>query len=174
MSICDEVAKRSTCQRIQTAALLVENNNVVSMGYNGSAPKAVHCTDYWKNYCEMRGLDYVDFLASDEFYARHHEYAVANEHHAEMNCLANASRRGFAKSATMYTTYACCIHCAKQVVACGVGIVVYRHEYSRDTSGLDYLRSHGVVCKKFGDSHRSAAQPSAKKRRIIRSLKHHK
>ena len=34
---------RGTCSRLQVGAVIVKDNHVVSMGYNGSPPGAPHC-----------------------------------------------------------------------------------------------------------------------------------
>ena len=44
MEMAETVAKRSTCFRLNVGALVVENNNVVSIGYNGAPSGEEHCT----------------------------------------------------------------------------------------------------------------------------------
>lgn len=43
MEIAHIVAKRSTCYRLNVGALVVVNNRIVSIGYNGRASGEAHC-----------------------------------------------------------------------------------------------------------------------------------
>lgn len=64
--------------------------------------------------------------------------------HSERNCL-----KGLEKSnetsvgSLMFTTHACCLQCAVDIVDSGVQKVYYRHQY-RSTEGLEYLVANGV------------------------------
>lgn len=48
MDMCEVLSKRSTCLRVQTASIIVKNNVIVSVGYNGTASGQQHCCDYWR------------------------------------------------------------------------------------------------------------------------------
>jgi dCMP deaminase len=43
MEMARAASKRSTCCRLNVGALVVYNNNPVSVGYNGAPPKQPHC-----------------------------------------------------------------------------------------------------------------------------------
>lgn len=68
MEIAHVVSKRSTCFRLNVGAVVVVQNRIVSIGYNGAPPGAPHCTGNLcpgKNSChetihaEVNALDYV-------------------------------------------------------------------------------------------------------------------
>jgi dCMP deaminase len=151
MNIASQVAKRSTCLRIQTGALLVKDNRIISMGYNGSVPNGEHCSDYW-----LRFYDTVDqakfprfatFVDSAEFYHAHHEWSIAHEIHGEQNAILYAARNGIStQNSEMYTLYSPCINCAKVMVTAGVKKVFYSKHYKRDTRGVAFLERSEIPC----------------------------
>ncbi len=49
IDICDVLRNRSTCQRLKTAAILVKDRNIISIGYNGTPIKRQHCNVFWIN-----------------------------------------------------------------------------------------------------------------------------
>lgn len=120
LDMCQVLAKRSTCIRIQTSAMIVRNLNIISIGYNGCPSKMVHCTDRWKD------IDMTEIMFLEE----HHQWSVANELHAEINALLRCKTD--IQGATIYTLYSPCIHCAKAIVAAGIREVVYVYLYARD------------------------------------------
>lgn len=52
MEIAYVVAKRSTCFRENVGCIIVRDNKVVSIGYNGPPSKEPHCTHHPKGKCE--------------------------------------------------------------------------------------------------------------------------
>lgn len=133
MTICEVLAQRSTCRRLKTACLIVKNQVIVSIGYNGTTPGAQHCDDAWRPVPE------------EEFQRRHHEWSLQNELHGEMNALLFAGKHGIAlEGSDLFTLYSPCIHCAKCIISSGVKRVFYRDLYHRDTSGIDFLQARGV------------------------------
>lgn len=153
MQICTEVSEMSTCARLQTGALLVRDKRIISIGYNGVVSGDQHCYDIWKEMYEVEeGLraehDSLElFLESATFRAKHHEWAVKNELHGEQNAILYASKSGISTDkCEMYTTYSPCIHCAKVIISAGIIQVYYQIEYSRDLTGISFLRNHGIPC----------------------------
>lgn len=154
MAAAELFASRSTCQRLKTAALIVRDQNIISIGYNGVVRGDTHCDAYWfALYQEKRvGHSYPTFYSfskSDEFYQLHHPWSTAHEIHGEQNAIlqAHTDLRG----AAIYSLYAPCIHCAKAIVTAGLTHLYYRHVYTRDVSGLDFCISRGIACQQIGD-----------------------
>jgi dCMP deaminase len=48
----------------------------------------------------------------------------------------------------MFCTHAPCINCAKLIYQSGINSLYYRNTY-RDTSGLEFLESSGVIVNKY-------------------------
>ncbi len=153
MSFCEILARRSTCVRLQTAAVVVKNNNVVSIGYNGCCSKSQHCYDYWRSEFKTNYQEYgtwEEFIKSDYFYTEHHKYSTKNELHGESNAIVNAAKNNISSEGSqMYTLYAPCVNCAKLIISSGIKKVIYQYLYKRDLTGLELLCEHGVEVKNF-------------------------
>lgn len=127
IDMCYVLSKRSTCVRLQTAAIVVKNLNIISIGYNGCPSGMVHCCDRWK----AADLDEAQFLQE------HHQWSLANELHAEINALLRC--KADVQGGTIYSLYSPCIQCAKAIVAAGIKEVVYLHVYARDLESTAML-----------------------------------
>lgn len=148
MEMCETLSKRSTCLRIQTASLIVKNNVIVSVGYNGVPSNDEHCTDYWINYWKtnLKELTYEEFLKSDFFYKHHNLWSNVNEIHGEMNAILFAGKNGISiNDSVLYTLYSPCINCAKSILASGIIKVYYKYVYKRDTQGIEFLNKHNIL-----------------------------
>lgn len=132
------VAQRSSCIRVQVGAILVKDNKIISMGYNGVPKGQEHCCDHFKG---------IKDLSSEEFKQEHLEFSKTNEIHAEMNTLLYAAKEGIKiDGAHMYITVSPCRDCAKALCAAGIKKVCFYKLYDRDTKGLDFLRNNGIPC----------------------------
>ena len=80
MGIAEAVLERSTCLRRKYGAVIVNNDQVISTGYNGSPRGEANCCDI--GVCERERLN----IPKGERY----ELCVAV--HAEQNAVINASR----------------------------------------------------------------------------------
>jgi len=143
-------SERSTCARIQTGAVLVKDDRIVSVGLNGSLPGDEHCCDYWYDkYSNDKNLDitWEEYLQTHEFKEQHHEWAISREFHAEANCILWSSKNGSAtKDTTMYTVFSPCLNCAKIILGAGIKEVYYKVLYERDQKGLELLQKHNIPC----------------------------
>lgn len=114
MEMAEAAAKRSTCFRNAVGAILVRDNNVVAIGYNGPPSGESHCTGHT---CPGATLKC--------------ERSV----HAEINAL----NRRSGPADTLYVTLSPCFHCAETLSKLHMlERIVYRHEY-RDTNPLTFL-----------------------------------
>lgn len=50
MNMAIILSKQSTCAKLQTAALLVNQGRIISTGINGVCSKRQHCNEYWYNF----------------------------------------------------------------------------------------------------------------------------
>lgn len=151
--ICQVVAQRSTCWRSQVGAVIVKEGRVVSMGYNGPVsgmPACIRRPPYWSSMADY--LPREDQMGWElEENRKKMEKLICmgpgctRSLHAETNAIAFAARAGVSvEGCTMYCTMSPCINCAKVIVNSGIKKLVYMEEY-RDTSGLDLLKSAGIV-----------------------------
>ena len=171
MNMCKDIAKRSLCVKYQTSALIVKGTQIVSFGYNGTAPKKEECYDYWiKYYDELksespdnpnkkRKLEQCDELSTEsfkewiktqEFKNLHSKWAIIHELHAEMNALQWISKNDIDDTYALYTYMTPCEQCAKHILSYGIKTLYYHIEYhgrvKGDVCGIDYLKNNDVNC----------------------------
>jgi dCMP deaminase len=154
MDWATRTAQLSHAVRLQVGAIIVKEDRVVSMGYNGM-PSG------WDNNCEDRVWDSGagGWLSPEEFndqypYESWHKEAGRNVRyglktkpevlHAETNAiskLAKSSESG--NGATIFITHAPCLDCSKLIYQSGINSVFYRNSY-RSTDGVEFLEKSGV------------------------------
>ena len=121
MEIAETVSKMSYAKRLQVGAIVVKDNRIISIGYNGT-PSG------WDNNCE------------DENNKTKPEVI-----HAEANSIMKlASSNESGKGSVMFLTHAPCIDCAKLIYGSGIVQVYYKHKY-RDQSGVEFLKKCNVI-----------------------------
>lgn len=137
MRMAEVWAFRSKANRLQVAALIVKDKQIISDGYNGM-PEGMD------NVCE----EYVRTKDPDESFGVTHHINIKTRPevlHAEANAISKLAKRGGtgADGATMYCTHAPCLQCAKLILQAGITRLIYRNTY-RDRSGLDLLEAAKV------------------------------
>ena len=162
-----DVAGRSTCARVQVGAVIVKDQRVISMGWNGVPHGQKHCYDVFKDKYDKELKNYNEhvsqskepvidsgFLPFDEWIntpkmkEEHHEFAIRNEIHSEMNAMIFAAKNGISTDgADAYIVWSPCIDCAKALLQAGIKNVYYYKKYERDTRGIDFLQENGVPCR---------------------------
>ena len=129
MDVAERFAQLSSATRLQVGAIVVKDDRIISIGYNGMPTG-------WDNCCE-------DVIREDEvgFQVTKTKAEVL---HAETNAIAKLAKSGESGlGATMFVTHAPCIDCAKLVYQSGIATVYYKNKY-RSTQGLEFLDKSGV------------------------------
>lgn len=130
MQVAEAHAKLSKAERKKMGCALVTQNGVILGGCNGLAPGS-------SNELEWKDGPFEVLITKPEVI------------HGELNCLLKAAREGVSVvGGTLYTTLSCCKPCSEMVAAAGIKRVVYTEEY-RDTSGIENLKTLGVVVEKL-------------------------
>lgn len=125
LDICSRIAQMSHAKRAKVGALLVKDNNIISMGWNGT-PSG------FDNECEITNVD-GGLMTKPEVL------------HAESNCITKVAQSTQSSlNSTMYITISPCMDCAKLIAQSGVKRVVYKNFY-RDKKSLDFLRRCGII-----------------------------
>jgi dCMP deaminase len=147
MDTAERFAKLSSAKRLQVGAVVVKDNRIISIGYNGM-PSG------WTNDCERKEYVYGPVPMdpwlfkeedSDQFYMMKTKDEVI---HAEANSIIKLARDGESgNGSSLFCTHAPCIHCAKLIHGAGINKVYYRHTY-RDSLGLDFLSNCGIDIEK--------------------------
>jgi dCMP deaminase len=125
MDLADRVSQMSVAVRAKVGAILVKDDNIISMGWNGTPAGD-------DNTCEVTQPDGT-LVTKEEVL------------HAESNCLMKlASGDGVGSAgSTLYVTMSPCRQCAKLIKQAKIKRVVFRDVY-RDMSGVEFLLDRGV------------------------------
>ena len=114
----------STARRLKVGALVVKDDRIISIGYNGM-PKG------WDNNCEIEQPDGT-LKSKPEVL------------HAETNAIAKLARSNESGlDADIFVTHSPCLDCAKLIYQAGIRRVYYSVNY-RDDSGVNFLKNSGV------------------------------
>ena len=133
MDTAERFGALSSAKRLQVGAIVVKDNRIISIGYNGM-PSG------WTNECEE--------IVSDDG-GSSLMITKAEVIHAEANSIAKlAGSHESGKGAEMYVTHAPCIECAKQIYSAGIAKVYYKNEY-RSTKGIEFLKKCGLEVHKI-------------------------
>ena len=137
--IATETAKLSTAIKLKVGCVIVKDNRILSIGYNGM-PSG------WSNECETstEDLDYTHTF--NQRYLRTKPEVL----HAEANALMKLCKStDSSEGATLFVTHYPCIECAKLIYQAGISQVYYINEYNASKgSGYNFLREAGIeVCQ---------------------------
>lgn len=125
MEIAHSIAKLSTARRLQVGAIIVKDDRIISLGYNGT-PHG------WDNNCEDMDSHTGVLTTKPEVL------------HAESNCIAKlAGSTESGKDATLFVTHQPCMECAKLIYQTGISDVYYKTGY-RIVDGAEFLKKAGV------------------------------
>ena len=129
MKTADVYSKLSSAKRLQVGCVIVKNNTIIGIGYNGM-PSG------WDNNCEV-SINEEDIGGS---YLKTKPEVL----HAETNAIAKVARStNSTEGSDMFCTHAPCVQCAKLIYGAGISKMYYRDAY-RDNDGLDFLEATGV------------------------------
>ena len=118
-------SERSPCERLQVGCLLVNENRIVSQGYNGFLPGCPH-----------------ESIVRDN-----HEQATL---HAEQNALMDCAKRGVScKGCTAYITHYPCIICTRLLLAGGIKKIKYINDYKNDDLVKKFTEQCNVCVEKL-------------------------
>lgn len=151
--ILDVFAKRSTCLKYKTAAMIVSGSQIISFGYNGTFSRCTECDAYWLNYYRNTYVaktsvtsTFEEWIRTEEFRTLHREWSKNHEIHAEVNALNWISKRNIDDTYILYTTYSPCDACAKAIISYGIKTIKYKHKYPNGEAALVRLIGQGVKC----------------------------
>lgn len=121
MDCAERFAQLSTATRAKVGALIVKDNRIISIGYNGM-PSG------WDNVCEHEGKTKPEVL------------------HAETNAIAKVAQSNeSSRGSEMFCTHLPCMECAKLIHQSGIVTVYYREEYqSAKGTGKQFLIDSGI------------------------------
>ena len=117
--------KRSPCERLQVGCLLVNDNRIISQGYNGFLPGCPHKSIVRNN----------------------HEQATV---HAEQNAICDCAKRGVScEDSIAYVTHYPCIICTRLLLASGIQEIKYIDDYKNDELVKHFCDQKNVTIQKI-------------------------
>lgn len=156
MDTAARFADLSPAQRRKVGAIIVKNDRIISIGYNGMPVG-------WDNECEYK--EYMNAAKAgfmpeaeikekfpfeeyvDEYQAIRRYRLVTRDEvlHAESNAIAKLAKSNESgEGADLFVTTSPCIHCAKLIHQSGIKRVWFKDHY-RDNAGIEFLEKSGVV-----------------------------
>ena len=136
MKAAQVYAELSTAERLQVGCVIVKDNTIIGIGYNGM-PSG------WDNICET--VKFKDFTGIVLMKSKPEVL------HAETNAIAKVSRSSNSTdNADLFVTHAPCLECAKLIYQSGIKSVFYRDTY-RSEEGIKFLQKCNVEVKQIGE-----------------------
>jgi len=118
-------AENSHCKRNKVGAIVVKDNVIISDGFNGMPSGMANCCEDNDGNTNWQVL------------------------HAESNALAKLAKNPVSSvDSTLYVTLSPCKECSKLILQSGIKRIVYLEEY-RDTTGIDFLKTRGLLVEKI-------------------------
>ena len=108
MSIALLISYRSPSDKLKVGSVIVNENRILSSGYNGFPEKTPHKSINRDN----------------------HEI---NTIHSEINSICDAAKRGInINNSTIYITHYPCLNCTKSIISSGIKRIIYLDDYKND------------------------------------------
>ena len=131
MKVAEHTAEMSSAVRLKVGAIVVKDDRIISLGYNGTPAG-------WDNNCEYEviaedGDDYETVLKTRPEVLHAETNAIAK--------LAKSTESGL--DATLFVTHSPCLDCAKLIYQSGINSVYYRNAYRTD-DGIQFLKDSGI------------------------------
>ena len=128
-NVAEQTAELSTARRLKVGAVIVKDNRILSIGYNGTPAG-------WDNNCEDVVVTEYDQVLKTK----------PEVLHAEANALMKLCKSTeSSEDATLFITHTPCIECAKLIHQSGVKNVYCINEYkARKGDGAPFLKKAGV------------------------------
>lgn len=124
LRIAEEVARRSTCYRVNIGAIIVRDDQIIATGYVGAPRKTRDCRQH--GFCLRNNLEVP----------HGHRYELCRSVHSEQNAIINAARAGVSLFGGDMYIYAQsiedgrlidgvpCFICKKMIVNAGINRVI--------------------------------------------------
>jgi dCMP deaminase len=133
MDVAERFSKLSTAKRLNVGAIVVKDDRIISIGYNGM-PSG------WDNECE-------DVVGQDDVGSPVLK-SKPEVLHAESNAIAKLARSSESgEGASIFITHSPCIECAKLIYQSGIAKVYYKSTY-RSEAGVTFLNASGIQVEK--------------------------
>ena len=123
MEVAEITANLSYAKRLKVGCVIVKDDRILSIGYNGTPPGHDNCCE---NEVEESLVTKPEVI------------------HAEANAILKlAQSTDSAKDSVLFVTHCPCMECVKMIISCGISAIIYKHEY-RFHEQLELLRKCNI------------------------------
>ena len=157
MDVARRFAELSTARRLHVGAIVVKDDRIISIGYNGMPAG-------WNNDCEnvewmtdaggwlapeeiLEGWPYTGYYKDANGNTMEGRYRLRTKPevlHAESNAIAKLAKSSDSGDGSdLFVTHSPCIECAKLIYQSGIRRVYFGENY-RDNAGIEFLAQSGV------------------------------
>ena len=138
----ERFAQLSHAKRAQVGAIIVKDNRIISIGYNGM-PSG------WENECET--------IKEQHDIGTTMLFTKPEVLHAETNAIAKLAQSNESSTdATLFCTHEPCIECAKLIHQSGIRHVIFKRSYdAAKGTGSEFLVKSGCVVEKLEEQYES-------------------
>ena len=143
MKVAETFAELSSARRLHVGAIIVKDDRIISIGYNGM-PSG------WDNNCEYDDIGFSDpVFGKPQTLINRGLKTKPEVLHAETNSIAKlAKSTESGDGASMFITHSPCLDCAKLIYQSGIKSVYYRNVYRSD-DGIKFLEKCNVNVEKI-------------------------
>lgn len=136
-------AELSHARRLHVGAIVVKDDRIISIGYNGMPAG-------WDNNCEYEDIGFSDAVFGEPQTVINRGLKTRPEVlHAESNAISKLARSSESgDGATMFITHAPCMECSKLIYQSGIKKVYFGQAY-RDTSGIEFLNKCKITVEQI-------------------------
>lgn len=134
--IAEETAQLSSAIKLKVGCVIVKDNRILSVGYNGTPAG-------WDNACE-------EIIPPNEWVEFEQLKTKPETIHAEANALMKLCKSTeSSEGSTLFVTHFPCIECAKLIYQAGIKQVYYIIDYEASKGcGREFLEQAGIeVCQ---------------------------
>jgi dCMP deaminase len=125
--ISQVASKRSSCHRLKVGCVLVKDNHIISMGYNGTVIPGIP--------------NDISIMRND------HEQATI---HAEQNAILDCAKRGVScDNSVAFITHFPCLICYRLLCGAGIKKINYINDYKNDDIVYKLMEITQVMIEKI-------------------------
>ncbi len=140
MEIAQAVAKRATCDRGRSGAVIARDKQILVTGYVG-APRGLP-------HCDKVGHQMKTVTHEDGHVTQH----CLRTTHAEQNAIVQAAKMGISiEDGTLYCKMTPCSTCAKMIINAGIVRVVCEKRYHAGAESEEMFRELGIGLSYFDE-----------------------
>jgi dCMP deaminase len=133
MEVAKTIARRATCDRGRSGAVIARDKQILVTGYVGSPIGLPHCDEI--------GHLMKKVIHDDDTISQHCMRTV----HAEQNAICQAAKLGIGiHDATIYCKMTPCRTCAMLIINCGIKRVVCEKKYHRGMESEQMFKDAGI------------------------------